>query len=72
MTRTNTWNLGHNGLDMHDDAPPRMGLRCWGLFTVFGVKLVVLNRASTGMRVRIKHSTWLHPASDLFVDLAES
>jgi len=44
----------------------------WGLSTVFGVKFAVLNRASTGMEVRIKHSMWLHPESDLFVDLTES
>ncbi len=43
-----------------------------GLSTVFGVKLAVFNRASTGMDVRIKHSTGLHPESDLFVDLPES
>jgi hypothetical protein len=47
MARISTWNRGHNGLDMHDDAPARMGLG--GLFTVFGVKLAVLNRPSTGI-----------------------
>ena len=58
-----------------------MGLTCmttlplvwgWGLFIVFGVKLAVLNRASTGMKVGIKHATWSHLESDLFVDLAGS